>query len=92
MYRYALSVTPVLVYVNDRRGECGFEYQALQSQVQGLPGLFFQYQFSPYTVAVHVRTRRLPQEAASLAGFLAGVWALMSMGNRMMTGIADRRR
>jgi hypothetical protein len=92
MYRYDLRVTPVLVYVNGRRRESGYEYQALQSQVRGAPGLFFSYGFSPYAVAVHVRTRKLAQEGASLAGFLAGVWALMSMGNRMMAVIVDRRK
>jgi hypothetical protein len=92
MYKYELKVTPVTVHVNGRPDQRGFEYNALQSRIRGLPGLFFFYQFSPYTVAVHIRKRNLAQEGASFAGFLAGVWALMSTCHRVLAGFVDKKK
>jgi hypothetical protein len=89
MYRYNLILTPVILYRNGVLWQRGFEYTAFQTRWEGVPGLFFWYRFTPYTVAVHVRTRNVAQAATSLAGFLAGVWAAMSLIDRL---IADCRK
>jgi hypothetical protein len=90
-YEYRLRVTPVTLHKNGKYYEKGYEYNALQSKRQGIPGLFFRYEFSPYTVAVHIRSRSIIQEAASLAGFLAGIWALISTAHRVLTGFVEKK-
>jgi hypothetical protein len=85
MHRYNLILTPVILYQNTALKDKGFEYTALQTRWSGLPGLFFWYTFTPYKVAVHVTTNNMPQAATSLAGFLAGVWAAMSLVDRVLT-------
>jgi hypothetical protein len=86
MYRYNLILTPVMLYQNRTLKAKGFEYTALQTTWTGLIGLFFWYTFKPYKVVVHVKTNNIAQAVTSLAGFLAGIWAIMSLIDRCLTG------
>jgi hypothetical protein len=78
-YRYHLIVTPVHLYYNGQFAQQGYECKPAFGRIDGAPGLFFKYVFSPYAVDLHIRMRNLLQEAVSLAGFLAGGWTLLSL-------------
>lgn len=83
LHSYILSATP-LVYVKNERLVHGYEYQSIVNRQvafieQGFcPGIFFQYSFSPFTVAVHDSGYSLIRTITSTAGFLAGLFAIGS--------------
>ena len=90
-YTYYLMVTPVTMYVNDRIVATSYEYTSYNvRETMTTPGIFFEYQFSPYSVAVHMRTKNVMTGFASMCGFLAGVFAvcttLMELVNRGSEG------
>ena len=80
LHQYFLMVTPLVFYKNGVFVRAGFEYNAYISESSpGAPGLYFKYQFVPYTVAVQVRQLNILTAYANMCCFLAGVYVLASL-------------
>lgn len=79
-YRYFMMVTPVQFYRNGQLVKSSYEYTAYTARWQrSVPGIFFSYQFSPYSVAVHMVKKNVIVDFVSTCGFLAGVFAVCTM-------------
>ena len=79
-YQYYVLVTPLELYANGEFVRSGFEYNAYEAvNDPDSPGLFFRYQFLPYTVAVQVRRPHLMVAYANMCCFLAGIYTIASL-------------
>jgi hypothetical protein len=82
---YVMLATPVTYRRNGKVIGKGFEYTSLARHIAmpfetvRLPGIFFYYQFSPYTVIVNARTRPPARFITSTCGLLAGAFAIASL-------------
>ena len=82
---YHLMATPVVYMKDGRVVERGFEYQAMSTHRRlmmmfgGVPGIFFAYKFSPYTVMVHATTKSPLMALSGTAAVLSGVYALLAL-------------
>lgn len=81
-YKYNLLITPVIYIRNGKLINRGYEYTSMLSKypsLQQAPGIFFQYQFSPYTITITSKSRSFAQYITSTFGFLSGSFALAMM-------------
>jgi hypothetical protein len=84
-YYYELICTPVIFVEDGKIVERTYEYIPIATASQPnpaarkSPGLFFWYQFTPYTVTVVHRTKPLSTFVAATFGVLSGGFALTSL-------------
>ncbi|OHT08982.1 hypothetical protein TRFO_22327 [Tritrichomonas foetus] len=83
-YMYNMIVTPIKFYKNGKFIKKSFEYSAMSTSasIRGhgfVPGLFFKYSFTPYTITVTASTPSILQLVSSTCGLLAGMYAVASM-------------
>jgi hypothetical protein len=74
-----MIATPLVYVKNGKEHTRGYEYTAMITHrqiVPGMaPGIFFDYQFTPYGVVVNSVSRSFPQYLTSTFGFLSGAFA-----------------
>lgn len=81
---YHLMVVPVIYKKGGVIVRSGYEMAAAAAHVPlgdyaQMPGVFFDYKFTPYRVIVTVKTFSLASFLTSCAGFLAGLYAIASL-------------
>ena len=82
---YHLIATPVVYMKNGVVVDRGYEYQAMSVHrvlplwVGQIPGVFFWYRFSPYSVMVHSDTKSPFLALAKTAAVLSGLYAILSL-------------
>jgi hypothetical protein len=89
-YFYDLMSTPVLFVRNEDVIERSYEYTTIATarkadpKIGRFPGLFFWYQFTPYTVTVRYRTKPLSSFISATFGVLSGGFAIMAFVDRFL--------
>ncbi|OHT12514.1 hypothetical protein TRFO_17546 [Tritrichomonas foetus] len=84
-YSYNLICTPVIFVRDNIVITKTFEYTMMMSHVpvttenRKPPGIFFNYQFTPYSITVNWRTKSLSKFIGSTFGVLAGGFALTTL-------------
>jgi hypothetical protein len=86
-----------LVYRKDgKERERGYEYTAMienGTATPGLaPGIFFNYDFTPYGVVVNERSHSYPRFFTSVAGVLAGEYAALMLFDLFLDKMRYGRR
>lgn len=77
---YNLIITPIVFYADGQYIEKGFEYVYFYSMTYHLvPGIYFYYSFTPYTIAVTWQSRSFRSFLISTGGLLSGIYAIFSM-------------
>ncbi|EAX96005.1 hypothetical protein TVAG_369150 [Trichomonas vaginalis G3] len=77
---YSLLVTPVIFVADNQFIEKSFEYTVYLHPVQDKdPGIYFDYQFTPYTIQITWISRSFRGFLISTAGFTAGLYAIASI-------------
>lgn len=84
IYRYFLMITPIKYYRHGKKYQKGFEYTSLTSSFpfrigNGIPGIFFFYQFTPYTIRVNTLDMSVFQYISSTFGVLSGIYAIFML-------------
>jgi hypothetical protein len=87
-YRYDLVCTPVLLVTRDGIVARTFEYTPIGSvslaSPEKPPGLFFKYQFTPYTVTMTVSMKSFGSLIAGTFGLLSGAFAITALVDRFL--------
>jgi hypothetical protein len=82
--QYMIMATPVIYMKDGKVVERGYEYtsyishRVITGMMMMVPGIFFAYQFAPYTVTIHVMTMSLSQFVTSICGVLAGLYGMVA--------------
>ena len=84
VYKYNLIVTPAVYKVKGKVIGRGYDYTVIVSRWWALnggsaPGIYFHYSFTPYGVTVTANYLSLGQIISSTSGFLAGIYAVLSL-------------
>jgi hypothetical protein len=96
-YNYEMICTPVLLVRDGEVIERSYEYTTVASahdpdlKRRILPGLYFTYQFTPYTVTVNFRTKPLSTFFSATFGVLAGGFAITSFIDRFLYASSKRK-
>ena len=83
--RYNMIATSVIYKKDGKIVDRGYEYQemhqhyTLRAPWMGVPGLFFTYSFSPYTVLVHATTKSPFLMVTTTVSILSGMFAILSL-------------
>jgi hypothetical protein len=88
-YLYELVCTPVIFVRDGEIVERTYEYLPIVTtksidKTSLSPGLFFLYQFTPYTVTVSYRTKSLSALVSATFGILSGGFAITSFLDRFL--------
>jgi hypothetical protein len=87
-YRYDLVCTPVSLVTRDRIIARTFEYTPIGSSSlpspEKPPGIFFKYQFTPYTVTITVSMKSFGSLIAGTFGVLSGGFALTMLIDKFL--------
>lgn len=89
-YFYNLLITPVIFYRDGVEYLKGYEYTAFSEaldtfQLFGIsPGLFFQYQFTPYTIVVSANRQNFLQFISNTFGVISGIYACLSILDKLI--------
>lgn len=81
---YNLLITPVTFVKNGEQKSIGYEYHVTHSSIRyangfnNLPGIYFYYKFTPYTIMINAETRSIIRFLASCAGLISGIFAILS--------------
>ena len=85
VFRYSLMITPIRYIKNGETLKNGYEYTVLATHspyhngMGYIPGIFFNYAFTPYTVDITNRNESPLQFISSFFGFLSGAYAIASL-------------
>jgi hypothetical protein len=96
-YDYDLICTPVLFVRNGEVIERSYEYTPMlrasepDPRIGTVPGLFFWYRFTPYTVTVSYRTKPLSTFVSVTFGVLSGGFAITSFIDRFLYGSSSQK-
>jgi hypothetical protein len=87
-YRYSTLVAPLVYIKNGREKDRGYESTAMIAQraiAPGMvPGIFFDYAFTPYAVVVHAKSKSFAQYLTSTFGFLSGSFSAVMLLNMFL--------
>jgi hypothetical protein len=95
-YQYHLMATPLVYIYNGKERARGYEYTTMITEnpiSSGIaPGIFFDYSFTPYGVAVNAVSRSFGQYLTSTFGFLSGAFAAVTLLDTFLqnTGFASK--
>lgn len=79
-YHYSLLVTPVILVADNQFIEKSFEYTVVVDPMRNsTPGIYFDYQFTPYTIQITWISRSFRGFLISFCGFAAGLYAIGSI-------------
>ncbi|KAK8889634.1 hypothetical protein M9Y10_034386 [Tritrichomonas musculus] len=85
-YKYTMIVTPIKFYKNGKFITKSFEYTSMAARYPVtflragmVPGIFFSYSFTPYTITVKGTSPSLLHAVASTTGMLSGMYAIASL-------------
>lgn len=90
VYKYELMVTPVIYVKGGKIADRGYEYTAMITQndmrngIREAPGIFFRYQFTPYTITITQKPRSIAMFITSAIGFLSGGFSLTFLADRFV--------
>ena len=86
VYKYTMIVTPIKFYKNGKFITKSFEYTSMATRIPVsfirpgmVPGIFFSYSFTPYTITVKGTSPSILHVIASTTGILSGLFAIASL-------------
>lgn len=95
-YKYNMIVAPIKYYKNGNFVTKSFEYSVMTSALpvgflnRGfVPGIFFSYSFTPYTITVYGFSPSLISTISSTAGMLSGLFAIFSLVDTFMNNMKN---
>lgn len=89
-YNYNMQVTPLIYKVDGKVKTNGYEYIAMSTSYgvsmlgTTMPGLYFTYTFSPYTVVVNQHKHSIIQFTTSTCGTIAGLFAIAALCENLL--------
>lgn len=94
-YQYNLLVTPVVFMRDGKEVTRGYEYTAFQNELDSnpffgvFPGLYFFYQFTPYTIVVVSNRQPFLSFISNTFGVISGIYALLSLFDALIDNQED---
>lgn len=89
VYKYYMVITPIKYYRKGKKIQKGYEYTSMTTSFpfrygMGTPGIFFFYQFTPYTIRVNTVDTSVLQYISSTYGVIAGLYAIFLMIDKQL--------
>lgn len=84
-FKYDIVATPVVCIANDNLLGRTFEYNVMSTTLpvtpenKLVPGIYFYYQFAPFSITVNARSKSFSQFIGMTFGILAGAYAITSL-------------
>lgn len=97
-YKYTMIVTPIKFYKNGKFITKSFEYSSMATRTPVsfirpgmVPGIFFSYSFTPYTITVKGTSPPFLHVVASTSGILSGMYAIASLLDTFYNKVESRK-